>query len=217
VPQSLVLLAQLLTLSILVYLLAKFVGWLQDWSRSRLEASQVETRQQAHVVAWEPLPVSPPSSPRPARSESASVDWKRSSPPTPVLEDDIHRTFKMIISQTRGVDEEECVPSARLFVDLGLESIDFLEISFRMEEEFGFHYPTDDLGRVMTSLSENSTSADVERALERLRTDLFVTVPADLEGVQPFDAAKLRSAVHGLFTVQYLHDYVISMRKRDGM
>ena len=71
-----------------------------------------------------------------------------------------------IIVDTRGVDEEECTEAATLFNDLGLESIDFLEISFRMEEDFGFPFPTDDLGGLMGSIGENSTTEDVKGALD---------------------------------------------------
>ena len=55
------------------------------------------------------------------------------------------------------------------------ESIDFLEISFRMEESFGFPFPTDDLGNIMNSVNENSTTADVSTALDTLATDFTVT------------------------------------------
>ncbi len=36
------------------------------------------------------------------------------------------------------VDESKAVPSARFFADLGGESIDFLELSFRLERKLGF-------------------------------------------------------------------------------
>ena len=114
-----------------------------------------------------------------------------------------------IIVETRGVDEEECTETATLFDDLGLESIDFLEISFRMEEDFGFPFPTDDLGALLTSVGENSTTADVNKALDSLETDFHIKFDrSGVEGVDPFDSEKLRGSVLKLFTVGALVDFV---------
>lgn len=114
-----------------------------------------------------------------------------------------------IIVETRGVDEEECTEGATLFDDLGLESIDFLEISFRMEEEFGFPFPTDDLGALLTSVGENSTTDDVNKALDSLSNDFHINFDrTKVEGVDPYDADKLRDSVLQLFTVGALADYV---------
>jgi len=114
-----------------------------------------------------------------------------------------------IIVETRGVDEEECTESATLFDDLGLESIDFLEISFRMEEDFGFPFPTDDLGALLTSVGENSTTADVNKALDSLEKDFHMKFDRSaVAGVDPFDSDKLRDSVLSLFTVGALSDFV---------
>jgi len=114
-----------------------------------------------------------------------------------------------IIVDTRGVDEEECTEGATLFDDLGLESIDFLEISFRMEEDFGFPFPTDDLGSLLTSVGENSTTDDVNKALDSLEKDFHIKFDRSaVEGVDPFDSDKLRDSVLQLFTVGALVDFV---------
>ena len=44
-----------------------------------------------------------------------------------------------------GVDEEEVVPGARLVGDLGAESIDFLDIVFRLEKAFDIKIPRGEL------------------------------------------------------------------------
>ena len=44
-----------------------------------------------------------------------------------------------------GVDEEEVTPEATLVGDLGAESIDFLDIVFRLEREFGIKIPRGEL------------------------------------------------------------------------
>jgi acyl carrier protein len=122
---------------------------------------------------------------------------------------DILSKLSNIIVETRGVDPEECKEGATLFEDLGLESIDFLEISFRMEEEFGFPFPTDDLGGLMSSVTENSTTADVQKALDKLQNDFHIRFDRGaVAGVEPFDSQKLRGSVLKLFTVGALVDYV---------
>jgi acyl carrier protein len=44
-----------------------------------------------------------------------------------------------------GVDEEEVTPEARLVGDLGAESIDFLDIVFRLEKAFDIKIPRGEL------------------------------------------------------------------------
>jgi acyl carrier protein len=44
-----------------------------------------------------------------------------------------------------GVDEDEVTPGATLVGDLGAESIDFLDIVFRLEKSFGISIPREDL------------------------------------------------------------------------
>ena len=44
-----------------------------------------------------------------------------------------------------GVDEEEVTPQARLVGDLGAESIDFLDIVFRLEKAFDIKIPRGEL------------------------------------------------------------------------
>lgn len=44
-----------------------------------------------------------------------------------------------------GVDEEEVTPEATINGDLGAESIDILDIVFRLEKEFGIKIPRGDL------------------------------------------------------------------------
>jgi acyl carrier protein len=44
-----------------------------------------------------------------------------------------------------GVDEEEITPRARLVGDLGAESIDFLDIVFRLEKTFDIKIPRGEL------------------------------------------------------------------------
>jgi len=50
--------------------------------------------------------------------------------------DEIYDKVKGVLVDALGVDEEEVTPKARLRADLGAESIDFLDIVFRLEKAF---------------------------------------------------------------------------------
>jgi acyl carrier protein len=50
-----------------------------------------------------------------------------------------------VLVEALGVDEEEVTPEATLMSDLGAESIDFLDIIFRMEKAFGIKIPREEL------------------------------------------------------------------------
>ncbi|MFA5291750.1 MAG: acyl carrier protein [Phycisphaerae bacterium] len=50
-----------------------------------------------------------------------------------------------VLVDALGVDEDEVTPDATLMGDLGAESIDFLDIVFRMEKAFGIKIPREEL------------------------------------------------------------------------
>jgi acyl carrier protein len=50
--------------------------------------------------------------------------------------DEIYNKVKGVLVDALGVDEEEVTPQARLSADLGAESIDYLDIVFRLEKAF---------------------------------------------------------------------------------
>lgn len=50
--------------------------------------------------------------------------------------DEIYKKVQGVLVDALGVDEEEVTPSAKLSEDLGAESIDYLDIVFRLEKAF---------------------------------------------------------------------------------
>ena len=52
---------------------------------------------------------------------------------------------KTVMVDALGVDDEEVRPEATLMGDLGAESIDFLDIVFRLEKAFGIKIPREEL------------------------------------------------------------------------
>ena len=59
--------------------------------------------------------------------------------------DDVFRKVQGVLVDALGVDEEEVTPNATLMGDLGAESIDFLDIVFRLEKAFGMKVPREEL------------------------------------------------------------------------
>ena len=55
--------------------------------------------------------------------------------------DEIFDKVKDVLVDALGVDDEDVKPDAKLRDDLGAESIDFLDIVFRLEKAFGIKIP----------------------------------------------------------------------------
>ena len=68
--------------------------------------------------------------------------------------DEIFSKVRETLEDALGVDEDEVSPEATLAGDLGAESIDFLDIVFRLEKNFDVKIPRGEL------FPENLASAD---------------------------------------------------------
>jgi acyl carrier protein len=68
--------------------------------------------------------------------------------------DEIFEKVRETLVDALGVDDEEVVPTATLIGDLGAESIDFLDIVFRLEKNFDIKIPRGEL------FPENLATAD---------------------------------------------------------
>jgi acyl carrier protein len=69
-----------------------------------------------------------------------------------MLETDMAMSREQVLEQVKtvmvdalGVDDDEITPQATLMGDLGAESIDFLDIVFRLEKAFGIKIAREDL------------------------------------------------------------------------
>src|SRR5436309_12559341 len=58
---------------------------------------------------------------------------------------ELHTKVTKVLVQALGVEEDDIKPSATLQADLGAESIDFLDIGFRLEREFEIRIPRGEL------------------------------------------------------------------------
>src|SRR6266550_1870507 len=59
----------------------------------------------------------------------------------PMSREEIYSKVQGVLVDALGVDEEQVKPTARLRQDLGAESIDFLDIMFRLEKAFAIKIP----------------------------------------------------------------------------
>ena len=62
-----------------------------------------------------------------------------------ITKDEVFEKVQAALVDALGVDEEEVTPEATLVGDLGAESIDFLDIVFRLEKTFNIEIPRSEL------------------------------------------------------------------------
>src|SRR6478735_9247996 len=118
---------------------------------------------------------------------------------------DIHARVASVLTMALGVDEDDVIPSATLQGDLGAESIDFLDIVFRLEREFGIKIPRDELFPDSIFQGDPDLVSD-GRVTDRGMAELRSRMPwADLSG---FEHDPRLGAVPDLFTVGLLTRYV---------
>src|SRR4051794_12333779 len=126
---------------------------------------------------------------------------------------DIHAKLASILAASLGVDEGDVIPSATLQGDLGAESIDFLDIVFRLEREFGIKIPQGEL--FPDSILGGQTDLVKEgRVTDRGMIELRLRMPfADLAG---FERDRRLGVVADLFTVGLVARYIEWKLARDG-
>jgi len=63
----------------------------------------------------------------------------------PPTQEEVFGKIRTALVDALGVDDDEVTPDATLVGDLGAESIDFLDIVFRLEKSFGIEIPRAEL------------------------------------------------------------------------
>jgi acyl carrier protein len=90
---------------------------------------------------------------------------------------EIYEKVRAILVDALGADESECTQDATLMGDLGAESIDFLDIVFRLEKTFNIKIPRGEL------FPDNFAAADPSLAKDGALTPAGV---AELRKRLPF-------------------------------
>jgi acyl carrier protein len=85
--------------------------------------------------------------------------------------EEIYGKIRNALVEALGVDDEEVTPEATLVGDLGAESIDFLDIVFRLEKAFEIKIPRGELfpEDVLTNAEYVQDGRVTERGLAELR------------------------------------------------
>ena len=117
--------------------------------------------------------------------------------------EEIFDRIQNTLVEALGVDAEDVTGESTLSGDLGAESIDYLDIVFRLEKNFGIKLPRGDLfpENVMTDPQFVSGGKLTEKGLEELR----VRMPW-----ANFDRLKGTPNMLDLFTVEMIVSYVES-------
>lgn len=119
--------------------------------------------------------------------------------------DEIFQKIQGVLVDALGVDEDEVTPEATLMGDLGAESIDFLDIVFRLEKAFGIKVPREELFPA-ESLLNNPELVSNGKLTPKGLAELRERVPhTDLSGFEKNpDISKLAD----LFTVNAIVTYI---------
>ena len=120
-------------------------------------------------------------------------------------QEEIYQKVSATLVEALNVEQEEISPTATLQGDLGAESIDFLDIVFRLEREFGIKIPRNEL------FPESIFQGDpdfvqngkvTQKGLDELRQKMPF---ADLS---KFEQNPELTALSDLFTVQMIAKYI---------
>ena len=120
-------------------------------------------------------------------------------------QEEIYSKVSATLVEALNVDEEDIRPDATLQGDLGAESIDFLDIVFRVEREFGIKIPRGEL------FPESIFQGDPEFVQNGKVTDKGL---AELRARMPFaDLSQFEqdpevSHISDLFTVEMITRYI---------
>ena len=120
-------------------------------------------------------------------------------------EEEIYTKVSATLVEALNVDEEDIKPTATLQGDLGAESIDFLDIVFRLEREFGIKIPRGELFPESIfqgdpDLVQNGRVTD--KGLNELRSKM------PFADISKFEANPELSNLSDLFTVDLISRYI---------
>src|SRR3954452_4914468 len=102
------------------------------------------------------------------------------------MADDYLAPVQEAVANALGVDEDEASPEATLMDDLGAESIDLLDILFRVERATGVKIQASDLGdEIQGGISDEEVAAREQvsrKGLEHFMTGMSQMDPGEWKG-----------------------------------
>jgi len=124
----------------------------------------------------------------------------------PMTEEEVLEKVKEALVEALSVDDDEVAPEAKITADLGAESIDYLDITFRLEKAFDIKIPRGEL--FPDNVLNNPELVQDGKLTETGLSQLKQRMPhADLsEFQQDPDINKMAE----LFKVQTIVNYVVN-------
>jgi acyl carrier protein len=122
-----------------------------------------------------------------------------------MTQDEIYQKVSSTLIEALNVDEDQINPQATLVGDLGAESIDFLDIVFRLEREFGIKIPRGELFPESIFQGDPEFVQDgkiTSKGMSELRTKMPYADLARFETNPDFDGLR------DLFTVDLISRYI---------
>ena len=119
--------------------------------------------------------------------------------------DEIFQQVQEVLIDALGVDDDEVTANATLMGDLGAESIDFLDIVFRLEKIFGIKIPREELfpaESMMNNPEYVSNGKLTETGLAELKSKMPHT------DFSAFESDPDVNKLGDLFTVDAIVDYL---------
>ena len=119
--------------------------------------------------------------------------------------EEVYDKVRDVLIDALGLDDDEVTEGATLIGDLGAESIDFLDIVFRLEKEFDIKIPRGELFPENLAAADSGFVVD-EKVTEEGIAQLREKMPhADIDS---FAADPRVAAIPDLFTVKMICGYV---------
>jgi acyl carrier protein len=120
--------------------------------------------------------------------------------------DEIYKKVQGVLVDALSVDEEEVTPTAVIRDDLGAESIDFLDISFRLEKAFNIKIPSGEM--MPENLASDPTLVQNGRLTDAGLTELKKRMP--FSDFTEFEKDPEVEKMSKLFTVNMLVNFIES-------
>jgi acyl carrier protein len=120
--------------------------------------------------------------------------------------EEIYAKVRGVLVDALGVDDDEVTPDAVIKDDLGAESIDFLDIMFRLEKAFGIKIPRGEM--IPENLANDPNFVQDGKVTPQGLADLKSRMPHS--DFSKFEADPKLDNMSKLFTVDAIVNYIQS-------
>jgi acyl carrier protein len=127
------------------------------------------------------------------------------------MQDTVLGQVRELLAEALGLSEAEIAPEAALIDDLGAESIDFLDISYRLEQDFGCSLPTKEWGDFLRSQRTFVGEEEIRHLEERCG---LVLAAADREAFAKVGLREMAARLEPAYGVRIPDDVVAEIARR---